>query len=76
MVFIIPDGIKRKYEWKHEGPYEIIQTHTNGTVVIQRESFTERINIRRLTPFFQNKKNQKSKHTKENEKENGDSSLN
>ena len=35
-----------------EGPYEIIQVHTNGTVTIRKSAFvTDRINIRRLRPF-------------------------
>jgi hypothetical protein len=35
-----------------EGPFTIVQVHTNGTVTIQRnEHTTERINIRRLRPF-------------------------
>jgi hypothetical protein len=35
-----------------EGPFSIIQVHTNGTVTIQRSAVvTERINIRRLRPF-------------------------
>jgi hypothetical protein len=50
-VLIKPDGVQRKYEWQYEGPYIITETHTNGTVTIQRNAFTERINIRRLVPF-------------------------
>jgi transposase InsO family protein len=35
-----------------EGPFPIVQVHTNGTVTIQRSAVvTERINIRRLRPF-------------------------
>ena len=35
-----------------EGPFEIIQVHTNGTVTIRRnELMTERINIRCIRPF-------------------------
>ena len=35
-----------------EGPYEIIQVHTNGTVTLRKNAFvTERINIRRLRPY-------------------------
>ena len=35
-----------------EGPYVIIQIHTNGTVTIRKNAFvTERINIRRLRPY-------------------------
>lgn len=42
-----------KAEDKHDGPYTITQVYTNGTVRIQRGSINERINIRRLTPFFE-----------------------
>jgi hypothetical protein len=35
-----------------EGPFPIVQVHTNSTVTIQRSAvITERINIRRLRPF-------------------------
>ena len=65
LVYIIPDKITRKYEWKHEGPYKILQVYTNGTVRIQRDAFTERINIRRLTPHFAiTKPQQQQKKTK------------
>jgi hypothetical protein len=51
-VYIIPEGVDRKYEWEHEGPFRIVAVHTNGTVDIQDGVVTERINIRRLTPHF------------------------
>ena len=35
-------------EFINEGPYKIIEVHTNGTVRIKRGSVTERINIRLL----------------------------
>ena len=35
------------------GPFQILQTHTNGTITIRRSPMvTERINIRRVRPFF------------------------
>ena len=37
---------------KNHGPYVVTSVSTNGTVRIQRGSVNERINIRRLTPFF------------------------
>ena len=43
--------IIRKVEFPNEGPYKIIQVHTNGTVRIQCGKVTERINIRRLGLF-------------------------
>ena len=36
-----------------EGPWTIIQTHTNGTVTINRNNYIERIKIRRIRPFFE-----------------------
>ena len=51
-VYIIRDGIYRKLEAPHLGPYPITQVYSNGTVRIQRGVVNERINIRRLTPHF------------------------
>jgi hypothetical protein len=36
--------------WKKE-PWTITTVHTNGTIMIQCGTKTERINIRRVTPF-------------------------
>ena len=36
-----------------EGPWKITQIHTNGTVPILRNNYIERINIRRIRPFFE-----------------------
>ena len=52
-ILIVKDGILRKAEDKHEGPYTITQVYCNGTVRIQRGSVNERINIRRLTPYIE-----------------------
>ena len=35
-----------------EGPWKVLQVHTNGTVSILRNLYVERINIRRIRPFF------------------------
>ena len=51
-VYVIRDGIYRKLEGPHQGPYVITQVYANGTVRIQRGAINERINIRRLTPHF------------------------
>ena len=50
-ILIKKDGILRKAETKYEGPYTVTQVYCNGTVRIQRGSISERINIRRLTPY-------------------------
>ncbi len=53
-VLIRKDGILRKAEsiWKKE-PWTITTVHTNGTISIRIQCGTksERINIRRVTPF-------------------------
>ncbi len=51
-VLIRKDGILRKAEsiWKKE-PWTITTVHTNGTIRIQCGAKSERINIRRVTPF-------------------------
>ena len=50
---ICKDEILHKAETKYEGPYTILQVYCNGTVRIQRDSISERINIRRLTPYIE-----------------------
>ena len=52
-ILIKKDGILRKAETKYEGPYTVTQVYCNGTVRIQRGSISERINIRRLTPYIE-----------------------
>jgi len=51
-VLIRKDGILRKAEsiWRKE-PWTITTVHTNGTIRIQCGTKSERINIRRVTPF-------------------------
>lgn len=44
-----------KAEDKNEGPYLVTQVFSNGTVRLQRGSINERLNIRRLTPYFEEK---------------------
>ena len=34
------------------GPYQIIRVHTNGTLTIRRNNNLQRINIRRVRPYF------------------------
>jgi len=51
-VLIRKDGILRKAEsiWRKE-PWTITTVHTNGTIRNQCGTKSERINIRRVTPF-------------------------
>ena len=53
-ILIRKDGILRKAEsiWKKE-PWTITTVHTNGTIRIQCGTKSERINIRRVTPFIE-----------------------
>ena len=44
-------GIQSKLSRKRDGPYEVIAVYNNGTIRIQRGAITERLNIRRVTPF-------------------------
>ena len=52
---LIRDGVLRKGEDQFEGPFTITEVHTNGTVRIQRGSISERLNIRRIVPYFEQK---------------------
>ncbi len=51
-VLIAKDGILRKAESKFsKEPWTITTVHTNGTIRVQCSSKSERINIRRVTPY-------------------------
>ena len=52
-VLVEKPGINRKMAQPRTGPYEIVRVHANGTVRIRRGVVTERINIRRLTPYHE-----------------------
>ena len=55
-VLLTQDGIPRKLEDKNNGPFVITQVHyCNGTVRIQHGPINERLNIRRLIPYFEQK---------------------
>jgi hypothetical protein len=51
-VLLEKPGINPKLEAPREGPYEVVHVSTNGTVRIQKGVVTQRVNIRRLTPYF------------------------
>jgi hypothetical protein len=56
IVLLLKEGILRKGESKYESdPWTITKVHTNGTIRIQCGTKSERLNIRRVTPFFNNK---------------------
>eukprot|EP00804_Cyclotella_cryptica_P013101 CCRYP_002375-RA/>CCRYP_002375-RA protein AED:0.46 eAED:0.46 QI:0/-1/0/1/-1/0/1/0/147 len=53
-VLLRKDGILRKTENRHESdPWTITSVHTNGTIRVQRGTKSERLNIRRVTPYFE-----------------------
>jgi len=52
-VTLRKDGVLRKAEDKNTGPYTVTQVHCNGTVRFQRGSVSERLNIRRIDPYFE-----------------------
>ena len=44
-------NVRRKLEQPNEVPYEILEVHDNGTVNIWRNTYSEKINTRRLNPY-------------------------
>jgi hypothetical protein len=53
-VLVIKDGILRKSESLYDSePCTITPVHTNGTIRIQSETKSERLNIRRVTPYLE-----------------------
>jgi hypothetical protein len=51
-VLLTQEGILRKAESPYsKEPWTITTVHTNGTIRIQRGTQSERLNIRRVTPF-------------------------
>ena len=51
-VLLEKGGIQQKMAAPREGPYEITKVSTNGTVCIKKGAITQRVNIRRVTPYF------------------------
>jgi len=51
-IMIRKDGILRKSDYRYDSPYTITQVHTNGTIRVQHGSWSERLNIRRVMPYF------------------------
>ncbi len=51
-VLLTQEGILRKAESPYsKQPWTITTVHTDGTIRIQRGTHSERLNIRRVTPF-------------------------
>jgi hypothetical protein len=43
----------RKLEAPRTGPHTVAAIYTNGTLCIQKDKLNERVNIRRLFPYFE-----------------------
>jgi hypothetical protein len=53
-VLVIKDGILHKSESRYDSEtWTIMSVHTNGTIRIQSRAKSERLNIRRGTPYFE-----------------------
>eukprot|EP00804_Cyclotella_cryptica_P027453 CCRYP_008863-RA/>CCRYP_008863-RA protein AED:0.47 eAED:0.47 QI:0/-1/0/1/-1/0/1/0/96 len=53
-VLLQKDGILRKTEGRYDSdPWTITSVHTNGTIRVHRGTKSERLNIRRVTPYFE-----------------------
>ena len=51
-VLLTQEGIIREAESPYsKEPWTITTVHINGTIMIQRRTQSERLNIRRVTPF-------------------------
>ncbi len=52
-VFLEKGGLQPKLAAPREGPFKVVKVSTNGTVRIQKGVVIQRVNIRRLTPYFE-----------------------
>ena len=52
-VLLLNTDLQRKLDDPTQGPFKIVQTHTNGNVSILRGSVIERVNVRRIKPYFE-----------------------
>jgi len=49
----VNDDIIRAMDYVNEGPYRITKVYSDGTIRIQRGRNNERLNIRRVVPYFE-----------------------
>ena len=56
-VSLTKPGILRKMSTPRQGPYKVEQVFTNGTIIIRRGPVSERVNIRRVQPYFERSDN-------------------
>ncbi|KAL7548106.1 LOW QUALITY PROTEIN: hypothetical protein ACHAWF_011395 [Thalassiosira exigua] len=52
-ILLTRDGTLRKSDLKYDGPSTVTEVYTNSTVRIQRGTVNERLNIRRIVPYFE-----------------------
>jgi transposase InsO family protein len=52
-ILLTKPGINKKMASPRTGPHVIKHVYDNGTIPIKRGAISERINIRRVTPFFE-----------------------
>ena len=52
-VLLTKPGIIPKLSAPCTGPHEVLGVYPNGTVLISRGYIRERVNIRRLTPYYE-----------------------
>jgi hypothetical protein len=54
---VIKDSILHKSESQFDSePWIIMSVHTNGTIRLQSSTKSERLNVRRVTPYFEQNK--------------------
>jgi hypothetical protein len=53
ILLLKPGHVRRKLENPRTGPYAVSAVHANGTIRIQRGSINQRVNLRRVTPYFE-----------------------
>lgn len=52
-VLLQEPGLLPKLATPRTGPYEVVQVHTNGTVVLRKGAVLQRVNIRRIQPYHE-----------------------
>jgi hypothetical protein len=52
-IFLTDSRKRSKLSPPREGPYLVESVYTNGTILIRRGAVSERVNIRRVTPYFE-----------------------
>ena len=53
LIILKGEEIMSKIQIRTEGPYEIIKVYDNGTVKVNRGSYNEIVNIRRIKPYHE-----------------------